>query len=192
MTIMATQDALRRARLGFDRCPTCSCVRGATINYEVLGRAAGRGSRSRRAGGGRSRACRSLARKVADAGYRVLVHDRRNCGASDVLIGASEPENEIWADDLHELLRQLNALPAVVGGGSSGCRMALLLALRHPGAVSALLLWRVTGGRFAAQRLAKQYYGQYIEAAQKGGMAAVCATEHWRNASPSGRPTATC
>jgi pimeloyl-ACP methyl ester carboxylesterase len=154
-------------------------VNGAALNYEILG---GRGPWVALSPGGRRPidGVRSLAQKVADAGYRVLVHDRRNCGASDITIGAKEPENEIWADDLHELLRQLKALPAVVGGGSSGCRMALLLALRHPGAVNALLLWRVTGGRFAAQRLAKQYYGQYIEAAEKGGMAAVCATEHWK------------
>jgi len=158
--------------------PTAS-VHGVAIEYEVLG---SNGPWVALAPGGRRpmTSVRPLAQKVADAGYRVLVHDRRNCGASDITIGAKEPENEIWADDLHELLRQLDALPAVVGGGSSGCRMALLLALRHPGAVSALLLWRVTAGRYAAERLARQYYGQYIEAAAKGGMAAVCEMEHWR------------
>jgi len=154
-------------------------VRGTAIHYEVLGKggpwvALSPGGRRPIAG------VRTLAQKVADAGYRVLVHDRRNCGASEITIGGAQPENEIWADDLHELLRQLGALPAAVGGGSSGCRMALLLALRHPQAVNALLLWRVTGGRFAAQRLARQYYGQYIEAAEKGGMGAVCETEHWK------------
>ncbi|MGH7928115.1 MAG: hypothetical protein ACREQV_09990, partial [Candidatus Binatia bacterium] len=53
-------------------------------------------------------------------------------------------------------------------------------ALRHPDAVKALLLWRVTGGRFACERLAQEYYGQYIEAAKQGGMAAVCEMEHWK------------
>ena len=46
-----------------------------------------------------------------------------------------------------------------------------------------LLLWRVTGGEFAAKRLANQYYFQFIEAAKNGGkdgMAAVCDTEHFR------------
>src|SRR5258708_12330153 len=76
---------------------------------------------------------------------------------------------------------QHDALPAIVGGGSSGCRLSLLFALRNPQHVRALLLWRVTGGRFACERLAEQYYGQYIKAAQAGGMAAVCATEHWRD-----------
>jgi len=79
------------------------------------------------------------------------------------------------------MLKQLNALPAFIGGGSSGCRMSLLLALRHPQAVCGLLLWRVTGGEFAAKRLANQYYLQFIEAAKKGGMAAVCESEHFRD-----------
>ena len=57
-------------------------------------------------------------------------------------------------------------------------------------AVRALLLWRVTGGRYACERLAEEYYGQYIEAARQGGMAAVCEMEHWKEriqARPSNR-----
>ena len=84
-----------------------------------------------------------------------------------------------WAEDLYAMLKHFNATPAWVGGGSSGCRMSMLLALRHPDAVKGLLLWRVTGGEFAAKRLANQYYFQFIEAAKKGGMAAVCASEHF-------------
>ena len=42
-----------------------------------------------------------------------------------------------------------------------------------------LLLWRVTGGAFAAGRLVQNYYTQFIEAAQRGGMEAVCRTEHF-------------
>ncbi len=120
-----------------------------------------------------------LAGRIAAAGYRVLLHDRRNCGLSDVVIEGQESEYEIWADDLYELLGQLDARPAIVGGSSSGCRLSLLLALRHPDAVRALLLWRVTGGQFAANRLAENYYGQYIEAAKRGGMQAVCQGEHF-------------
>lgn len=153
-------------------------VRGATINYEVLGSqgpwvALSPGGRRPLAG------VKGLAQRVANAGYRVLVHDRRNCGASDVVLEGTQSEYEIWAEDLHDMLTRLNALPAFVGGGSSGCRMSLLYALRHPEAVRGLLLWRVTGGAFAAKRLANQYYLQYIEAAKKGGMAAVCETEHF-------------
>ena len=164
-------------------------VNGVTLNYQILGKA---GPWVAVAPGGRRgmESVRPLAQKIADGGFRVLIHDRRNCGSSELTIGAEVPENELWADDLYELLKQLNALPAVVGGGSSGCRMALLFALRHPEAASALLLWRVTAGRYAAERLARQYYGQYIEAAEKGGMAAVCEMEHWKAclaARPAGR-----
>jgi pimeloyl-ACP methyl ester carboxylesterase len=154
-------------------------VRGVNINYKILG---DNGPWVALSPGGRRdiSGIELLASKVADKGHRVVIFDRRNCGASDVVIDGNESEYEIWADDVHELLRQLNALPAVVGGSSSGCRTALLFALRHPGSVRALLLWRVTGGRFACERLAEEYYGQYIKAAQQGGMAAVCEMEHWK------------
>jgi pimeloyl-ACP methyl ester carboxylesterase len=72
----------------------------------------------------------------------------------------------------------------------------LLLALRHPGAVRGLLLWRVTGGAYAAERLVQNYYSQYIEMAraggtEAGGMDAVCRSEHFAAviaANPADRP----
>lgn len=154
-------------------------VRSAHLRYEVLGE---RGSWVALSPGGRRplEAVRSLAQRIAAAGHRVLIHDRRNCGASDLVLEGETSESEIWADDLHALLEHFDALPAVIGGGSSGCRMSLLYAIRRPAEVRALLLWRVTGGAFAAHRLAEQYYGQYIRAAMQGGMAAVCETEHFR------------
>jgi pimeloyl-ACP methyl ester carboxylesterase len=168
---------------------TTATIRGVYLNYKVLGTS---GPWVALSPGGRRglEAVEDLAQRVADAGYRVLIHDRRNCGASDVWIDGSEPEFQLWADDLHDLLSELGALPAIVGGSSSGCRTALVFALRHPQDVRALLLWRVTGGQFAANRLAYNYYTQYIEAAQAGGMRAVCETEHWRErilARPSNR-----
>jgi len=154
-------------------------VRGVNINYQIIG---DRGPWVALSPGGRRDlgGVLPLAALVAEAEYRVLIHDRRNCGASDVVIEGEESEYEIWADDLYELLSKLDALPAFVGGSSSGCRLSLLFALRRPEAVRALLLWRVTGGPFAAQRLAHNYYGQFIEAAKQGGMAAVCETEFFR------------
>jgi pimeloyl-ACP methyl ester carboxylesterase len=56
----------------------------------------------------------------------------------------------------------------------------VLFALKYPHAVRALLLWRVTGGPFAAARLTENYYGKYIRAAQEGGMAAVCDLDHFK------------
>ena len=101
-------------------------VRGANINYEVLGTS---GPWVALSPGGRRALdfVKSLARHVADAGYRVLIHDRRNCGVSDIVIGGDQSEYEIWADDLYELLVQLKALPVIVGGSSSGCRLSCCL-----------------------------------------------------------------
>lgn len=159
-------------------------INGASINYEILG---SNGPWVALSPGGRRAldAIKPLAQRIAAAGYRVLIHDRRNCGASDVMLSGESAEHEVWADDLHALLQHAGALPAAsrvfIGGSSSGCRMSLAFALRYPQAVRGLLLWRVTGGAFAAQRLAHEYYGQYIAAAQTGGMAAVCAMPHFRD-----------
>ena len=153
-------------------------VRGVTINYEVIGAqgpwiALTPGSR-------RSYAeLLPIANQLAQGGFRILLHDRRNCGASDVAFDASASEYEIWADDLYDLSQQLGALPLYVGGSSAGARLAMLFALRHPDALRGLLLWRVTGGQHAAQSLAEAYYGAFVKAARKGGMGAVAATEHF-------------
>ncbi len=164
-------------------------IRGVGIRYQVLGE---RGPWVALTTGGRRghQEFVSLATRIATAGHRVLLHDRRNTGASDVLIEGGEVEEAIWADDLRELLSRLDALPAFVGGSSSGARTSILLALRHPQAVRGLLLFRVTGGTFAAQRLPENYYGQFIRAAREGGMAAVCATQQYQEritANPANR-----
>jgi pimeloyl-ACP methyl ester carboxylesterase len=151
-------------------------VRGLNINYEIIG---DKGPFVTLTTGGRRGYAEfvSLGKKIAAEGYRVLLHDRRNTGASDMLIDGNEVEEAVWADDLHELLQQLGGVPAYIGGSSSGARTSILFALRHPKAVRGLLLFRLTGGPFAAERLPENYYGQFIKAAQQGGMAAVCATE---------------
>jgi pimeloyl-ACP methyl ester carboxylesterase len=157
--------------------PTAT-VRGATIAYEVLGSS---GPWFALTPGGRrgKDEVRGLAKRIADGGFRVVIHDRRNCGASDVVLEGEQAEYETWADDLHALLQQLGALPAYIGGASSGCRMSVLFALQHKEATKGLLLTRCTGGAFACNRLAENYYGQYMSVAEKGGMKAVAETEHW-------------
>jgi pimeloyl-ACP methyl ester carboxylesterase len=153
-------------------------VRGVSLNYEILG---DRGPAMALTPGGRNPLSnvKPYAEQMAARGYRVLIHDRRNCGASDVSFDGSKSEYEVWADDLHALLKQLGMLPAIVGGTSSGGRLSLLLALRYPQDVRALILWRITGGEFAIKRLTEKYYDQYIRLAQQGGMAAVCQDEHF-------------
>jgi pimeloyl-ACP methyl ester carboxylesterase len=121
-----------------------------------------------------------LATKLANAGYRVVLHDRRNTGRSDVLIEGDVAEETLWLDDLHELLKGLNAIPTYIGGSSAGARTAMRYYIRFRNDVRGLLLMRVTGGAFAANRLPEMYYGMFIKEAQKGGMAAVCATEQYQ------------
>lgn len=153
-------------------------VRGVRINYEVIG---DRGPwialtpGSRRSFG----ELIDLSRAIAASGYRVLLHDRRNCGASDVAFDGSGSEHEVWADDLYALGKELGTLPMYVGGSSAGARLAILYALRHADGLRGLLLWRVTGGQEAVDRLAENYYGQFIKIARAGGMQAVCDSEHF-------------
>jgi len=74
-------------------------------------------------------------------------------------------------------------------------RTSILTYLRHPDAVRALFLMRLTGGEFAAGRLPEMYYGQFIKAAREGGMAAVCATEQYQEriaANPANRERLMC
>jgi hypothetical protein len=101
-------------------------IGGVAINYEVLGRA---GATIALSPGGRNpyQHVLPIAERMAAMGYRVLVHDRRNCGASDASFDPSRSEYEVWA----------------------------------------------------VKRLAERYYDQYVRLAGEGGMAAVCAEEHF-------------
>lgn len=167
-------------------------IRGVDLVYQILG---GQGplvtlTPGGRRGGGSER---DLASLIAEAGFRVLLHDRRNTGASGIAF-QGDSESLEQAEDLLALLKALDTGPVYVAGCSSGARMSLLLARHHPDAVKALLLWRVTGGSYAAKRLAYNYYEQFLDAVQKGGMDAVCATEHFSamiEANPVNRETLT-
>ena len=154
-------------------------IRGVNINWQQIG---DRGPWIMLTTGGRRGHDEfiPLANKLAARGHRVVLHDRRNTGASDVLIEGNDGEEVIWTEDMRELMNKLGALPAFFGGSSSGARTSILFALRNPTAVRGLLLLRVTGGAFAAGRLPENYYGQFIRAAREGGMAAVCATEQYQ------------
>ncbi len=154
-------------------------IRGVNIHYQVIG---DRGPWVALITGGRRGHDEfvPLAQKLAKEGYRVVLHDRRNTGRSDVLIEGDVAEETLWLDDLHDLLKQLGALPCFVGGSSAGARTAMRFYIRFRNDVRGLLLMRVTGGAFAAARLPENYYGMFIREAEKGGMAAVCATEQYQ------------
>jgi pimeloyl-ACP methyl ester carboxylesterase len=155
-------------------------VNSVRLNYEVLG---SKGCWVALVSGARRNMdeVRGLATLVAASGFQVLLHDRRNSGLSSLSLEGEGSEFEIWADDLRALAQTLGLPPLIVGGSSSGCRLATIMALRHRDAIRALLMMRVTGGAFAVRRLSRVYYGQYIEAVQRGGMEEVCRTDHFRD-----------
>jgi len=156
-----------------------STIRGVNINWQTVG---DRGPWVMMTTGGRRGHDEfiPLAQKIARNGFRVMLHDRRNTGASDLWIEGNEGEEATWLGDMYELMKSHDALPAFFSGSSAGARTSIRFYLRYPQAVRGLLLLRVTGGAFAAGRLPEQYYGQFIRAAQQGGMAAVCAMDAWK------------
>jgi pimeloyl-ACP methyl ester carboxylesterase len=131
-----------------------------------------------------------MAQKIARRGFRVMLHDRRNTGASDLWIDGNEGEEAPWLGDMYELMRQNDALPAFFCGSSAGARTSIRFYLKYPQAVRGLLLLRVTGGEFAAKRLPENYYGQFIKVAKEGGMAKLIEMDAWKERfkeNPAGR-----
>ncbi len=167
-------------------------LRGADINYEVLGT---HGPWLALSPGGRRalELVRPLAERMSDAGYRVLIHDRRNCGLSDIVIGGETSEYEIWADDLYELLSRLNALPAVPRRRL--VRLPAFAPVRaeiSPRGVRSAALARHRRALSPPSASPKTITAKYIRAAQHGGMAAVCELDHFKEriaARPSNRET---
>lgn len=155
-------------------------VNSVRLNYQVLG---DKGPWVALVSGARRNMdeVKGLATLVAAAGFQVLLHDRRNTGESSLSLDGEGSEFEIWADDLRALAKHLGLPRLIVGGSSSGCRLATVMALRHRDAIRALLMMRVTGGAFAVKRLSHVYYTQYIEAVERGGMEEVCRTDHFKD-----------
>ena len=148
-------------------------IDGCTIHYEVFGS----GPPLVLTPGGRNAKAvmRPLARVLADR-CQVVIWDRRNTGSSDVHFGGERSEQEVCADDIAELVRQLGIAPSYLGGGSAGCRVSLMAAARHPEVVRGLVLFMASGGPYASQNLGYQYHVPFIHAAQAGGMEAVAET----------------
>ena len=152
--------------------PTFTTRDGCTLHYQITGE----GPAMALTPGGRERK-EALAPLVAELAKqcRVLTWDRRNTGRSDLWF-EGDSEQARWADDLAELLSGLGLGPAWLAGGSAGCRVSLLTAVRHPHVARGLALWSASGGAYGCQFLGFQYHVPYIMAAQRGGMAAVAET----------------
>ena len=114
---------------------------------------------------------------------RVILHDRRNCGKSDIVIDCNADcelsEQHHWGEEMADLLLHLGAAPAYAVGGSAGSRTSLTLTVRRPEVVKGVFIWEVSGGPNSAAATSPNYYGQFIDAAEQGGMAAVAETEYF-------------
>lgn len=151
---------------------------GAQIHYEIFGE---RGPWVVAIQGGRHplEELSEFASAVASCGFRVLLHDRRNCGRSSLDFETEATEDEIWVGDLHRLLRHLGVRRPLLVGSSRGARIAVRFVIEHPRSANGLMLWSVSGGALAVRFLDNYYYGQYLRSCAAGGMEAVCKLEHF-------------
>jgi pimeloyl-ACP methyl ester carboxylesterase len=122
---------------------------------------------------------RGLAESLASHQHRVILWDRPNTGRSDVLFeGASDLD--LWSDILAELLIRLDASPAYFVAPSAGARTSVQTVLRYPDVARGMFLWLLTGGHAVSSELAENYYRQYADMAEKGGMQAVVEAPYWQ------------
>jgi pimeloyl-ACP methyl ester carboxylesterase len=77
--------------------------------------------------------------RLAELG-RAIVYDRRGCSRSERPDPYDVTSVQLHADDALELLRELDAGPAILIGRSYGGTVALDVAIRHPESVLALAL----------------------------------------------------
>jgi pimeloyl-ACP methyl ester carboxylesterase len=155
-------------------------VNGIEIEYELIGKA-GAPAFSITPGGRFSKdmlGIRELAQALADGGYRVLIWDRPNCGASQVTFDGDN-ESETQGRTLTALIRKLDLGPTIVTAGSGGARVTLIGASRDPEIVAGVAVWWVSGGTHGLLSLANYYCVSQALAASKGGMAAVAALPAW-------------
>jgi len=154
-------------------------IDGIGIDYELIG--TGR-TISITPGGRFSKndpGVRELAEALAAGGFRALIWDRPNCGASDIAV-RGESESALNADVLAGLIRKLDLGPTILAGGSAGSRVSLLTATRQPEAAGGLFLWWITGGAIGLAALVGVYCGDAALTAVAGGMEAVAAMPAWR------------
>jgi pimeloyl-ACP methyl ester carboxylesterase len=115
-----------------------------------------------------------LGQALAAGGYRVLLWDRPNCGASDVSFDGTS-ESALHANTLAGLVDALGIDRFALAGGSAGSRISLLTAARMPERVAKMFIWWISGGAISLAQLAAYYCGDAAIAAARGGMEAVAA-----------------
>src|ERR1700757_4985685 len=122
---------------------------------------------------------RPLAEALVKGGYRVLLWDRPNCGASDVQF-YGQSESHMRAQTLHGLVTKLDIGPCILAGGSGGARDSMLTTMLYPEIVQKLVVWNIVGGGYGTFLLGCFYIVPSILAVRGTGMAGVTRVGEWK------------
>jgi 2-hydroxy-6-oxonona-2,4-dienedioate hydrolase len=122
---------------------------------------------------------RPLAEALVDGGYRVLLWDRPNCGASDVQF-YGQSESHMRAQTLHSLLTELGEGPCILAGGSGGARDSMVTTMLYPELVTKLVVWNIVGGIYGTFVLGSYYIVPSIFAARGTGVEGLLKVPEWR------------
>lgn len=155
-------------------------INGGNVVYEILGET---GDFIVLTPGGRFSkdipGLRPLAKALVDGGYRVLLWDRPNCGASDVQF-YGHSESHMRAETLHGLLTKLGIGRCILAGGSGGARDSMLTTMLYPELVTKLVVWNIVGGVYGTFVLGSHYVVPSILAVRGLGMEGVLGIAEWR------------
>jgi len=155
-------------------------VNGGNVVYEILGDS---GDLIVMTPGGRFSkdvpGLRPLAQALVDGGYRTLLWDRPNCGASDVQF-YGQSESHMRAETLHGLLTALGVERCILAGGSGGARDSMLTAMLYPELVERLVVWNIVGGIYGTFVLGSYYVVPSILAARGTGVDGLLKVSEWR------------
>ncbi|MEV3963309.1 alpha/beta hydrolase [Nocardia sp. NPDC050193] len=155
-------------------------VNGGKVVYEILGTT---GDLIVLTPGGRFSkdipGLRPLAEALVAGGYRVLLWDRPNCGASDIQF-FGQTESHMRAETLAGLLAELDTGPVILAGGSGGARDSMLTTMLFPELVTDLLLWNIVGGVYGTFNLGAYYVLPSLQAVRGLGVEGLLRMREWR------------
>lgn len=155
-------------------------INGGNVVYEILG---SEGDFIALTPGGRFSkdipGLRPLAEALVAGGYRVLLWDRPNCGASDVqFYGYSE--SHMRAETLMLLITKLDIGPCIIAGGSGGARDSILTTILYPELVTKLVVWNIVGGVYGSFVLGGHYIVPSILAVRGAGIGGLLHVGEWK------------
>jgi pimeloyl-ACP methyl ester carboxylesterase len=155
-------------------------INGGNVVYEILG---SEGDFIALTPGGRFSkdipGLRPLAEALVAGGYRVLLWDRPNCGASDVqFYGYSE--SHMRAETLMQLITKLDIGPCIIAGGSGGARDSILTTILYPELVTKLAVWNIVGGVYGSFVLGGHYIVPSILAVRGAGINGLLHVGEWK------------